>query len=51
MEEEIEMAPHHKSKKKKGKDGVGLNKAPAQERTPYHIVQKQGKTKANVGLP
>jgi hypothetical protein len=37
--------------KKKGKDGVGLNKTLAQERTPYHIVQRKGKTKANVGLP
>jgi hypothetical protein len=33
VEEEVEMAPHHKSRKKRGKDGVGLSKTPAQERT------------------
>ncbi len=51
MDEEVEMAFHRTSKKKKGKDGVGLNKTLPQERTPYHIVQRKGKTKAIVSLP
>jgi hypothetical protein len=48
LEEEVEMAPLHKNKKKKGKDGVRLNKVLVQERTPAPIAQNKGKTEANM---
>lgn len=51
VEEEVEMALHHKSKKRGGRIyGVGLSKTSAQERTPYHIVQRKGKLK-QMGFP
>jgi hypothetical protein len=43
VEEEVVMAPPHKSKKKKGKDGVGLNRASAQEKTLSPHCPKKGR--------
>ncbi len=48
MEEEIAMTPLHKNIKKKGKDGVGPNKASTQEKTPSPIAQKKGGTETSV---
>jgi len=45
--EEVEMAPPHKNKKKKGENGVRLNKVLIQERTPSPIAQSKGKIEAN----
>jgi len=51
VEKEAKMVPPCKSKKKKGKDGVGLSKARVQERIPSPVAQSKGRTKASVGLP
>jgi hypothetical protein len=48
MEEEVAMIPC-KHKKKKGKFGVGPNKASNQEKTPSPIAQNKGGTKTSVG--
>jgi len=50
LEEEVEMAPPHNSKKKKGKYGVRLNKVLVQKKTPSPIAQNKGKTEANMVL-
>ncbi len=51
MEKEVEMAPPCKSKKKKGKDGVGLSKAWIQKMIPSPIAQSKGGIEASVGSP
>lgn len=49
MEKGVVLTPPCKRKKKKGKDGVGANKASTQEKTPSPIAQSKGRTEANVG--
>ncbi len=49
MEEEVVMALPHKSRKKKGKDGAGLNKTSAQEKTFSPIAQSKGGIEASMG--
>lgn len=49
VEEEVVMVLPHKSKKKKGKDGVGLNKTAAQEKTFSHVAQSKVGINANMG--
>ncbi len=51
MEKEAKMVPPCKSKKKKGKDGVGLNKVRVQERISSLIAQSKGGIEASVGSP
>jgi len=48
LEEEVEMAPLHNSKKKKGKYGARLSKVLVQKKTPSPIAQNKGKTEANM---
>jgi hypothetical protein len=49
VEKEVKMVPPCKSKKKKGKDGVGLSKARVQERIPSPVAQSKKGSKASVG--
>jgi hypothetical protein len=51
VEKEVEMAPPYKSKKKKGKDGVGLSKAQVQEMIPSPVAQSKRGIEASVGSP
>ncbi len=48
MEEEVAMTIH-KSKKKKGKDGVRSNKTSTQEKIPSPIAQNKGGTETKMG--
>jgi hypothetical protein len=51
MEREAKMVPPCKSKKKKWKDGVGLNQTRVQEKIPSTVAQNKGGTEASMGSP
>jgi hypothetical protein len=51
VEEEAIMSPPQKIKKEKGKDGAGLNKASAQEKTLSPIAQSKGGIEASMASP